>query len=111
MKWLEQEESTRKRSNKQEKKIAKKIGGSLFCNSGAKFGENDLYNEFIEVEAKTTKNKQYTLKVEELLKMQSKCRADRIAIEVIEFGNGEEYAIISFSSLIEIINKLKNDEE
>lgn len=99
--WLK-EESTRKQSGKQETKLAKKFNGKKFANSGARFGQNDIYTEHFEIEAKITKHEQYALKVEELKKLRQKTSAGRIPLEIIEFGNTEQYVVINLSDFLEM---------
>ena len=94
--WLK-DEPTRKKSAKQEGKLAKKFGGKLTSNSGARFGENDVITPDYEIEAKKTDAMSYTMKIKELRKMQAKCSNDKVAIEIVEFGNGESYVIINLN--------------
>lgn len=108
--WLGKENSTRYRSNKQEKDLAKKFGGRTTSNSGARFGENDVKSDKFEVEAKTTKSKQFILKLEDLHKMQRKCRVTKKAVFVIQFEEtGEQYALTSLIDFLDLsgLDKLK----
>lgn len=68
--WLNREKPTRKRSDKQEKRLAKQMGGVQYAGSGSVFGENDVKTKDFSIEAKTTEKKQYTLKVDDIKKAQ-----------------------------------------
>lgn len=94
-KWLHAEKATRVNSGKQEKKLAKEMGGRLFANSGAKYGENDVKTDKFEIEAKTTEAKSFILKVSEIEALHKKCRIDKIGLFIIEFSkHGEELVIL-----------------
>jgi hypothetical protein len=98
------EPTTRFRSNKQEKKLAKKLGGNTTINSGATFSQNDVVSPIFEVEAKTTNKNSFALSVNDLHKCQERCSHDRIPIMVIEFEKlGSEYAVIELQTLLSII--------
>jgi len=102
-KWLGKEKTTRDRSGKQETNLAKKFKGRTTANSGARFGENDVKSDDFEVEAKTTKSRQFILKLEDLHKMERKCRITKKAVFVIQFEDtGEEYALTSLSNFLEL---------
>ncbi len=91
--WLgkdKKKDSTRGRSDKQEKRLVKQ-----FSNSGAKFGENDLRTPELEIEAKTTAKDGYRLTVEEFRKATRKCSSGRTPVMVIEFSeHGEEFIVL-----------------
>lgn len=102
-KWLNKEVSTRERSNKQEKRLAKTFGGRTTANSGATFGENDVKTPEFDIEAKTTKSKQFILKLEDLKKMQRKTRVDKKPLFIINFEEtGDEFILLSISDFLEI---------
>ncbi len=105
-KWLQKEDSTRKRSHKQESKIAKDLKGYTTINSGATFGQNDVITDFAEVEAKTTKNKSYTLKEEEFLKLERKCKVGKLPMFIVDFeSTGKTLAVLNYEDLKYLIKK------
>ena len=102
-KWLNKEDSTRKRSDKQETRLAKSFGGRKTCNSGAKFSENDVKTPKFSIEAKTTKKKQFTLKLEELKKMERKAPFKKTPLFVLNFEEtGDEYILLPISDFLEM---------
>lgn len=102
-KWLNKEVSTRQRSDKQEKRLAKQFGGRTTSNSGATFSENDVKTPEFDIEAKTTKSKQFIVKLEDLKKMQRKTRVDKKPLFAINFEEtGDEFILISLSDFLEI---------
>jgi hypothetical protein len=109
-KWINLEETGkqhRKKSDQQEKRIAKKLGGRVTANSGARFGENDVLTDTLDMEIKGTKKKQYTLKLSDLDKMVRKSRSNRYPAFLIEFfddnGNPIRSMILTdFSDFLEM---------
>lgn len=102
-KWLNKEQTTRSRSDKQETRLAKKFGGRKTSNSGAKFGENDVKTPDFSIEAKTTKSEQFILKLKELKKMQTKTPFHKKGLFAINFENtGDEFILLSLSDFLEI---------
>lgn len=87
-KYLQEIETTRSRSNKQEHRIAKELKGKTTINSGATFGENDVIVDFCEIEAKTTKKDSFSVTYADIKKMSRKCSKVKIPIMVVDF---EEY--------------------
>lgn len=108
-KWLSRgEEPSRKRADKYDQKFAKKHGGRTYCNSGAKFGQNDVKIGDYDFETKYTDNKQYPLKAEEFRQIQRKAGISKIAVEVIRFPKeGMELAVIDLETLMGLIEKEK----
>ena len=97
---MEGKESTRSRSKKQESRIAKELRGMVTINSGATFGQNDVITDFCEVEAKTTKNKSYSLSTADWRKLKKKCAADKIPVMVIDFEEyGNSLAVLPYADL------------
>lgn len=93
-KWLGNEQPTRKLSENQEKRLAKDFGGRKTVNSGATFGQNDVITKEFEIEAKTTKSKQFILKISDMAKMFKKCSIDKIALFIVEFSEEKEEFVI-----------------
>jgi hypothetical protein len=101
-KWLIKKENptTRSRSKKQETRIAKVLSGKTTINSGATFGQNDVINDFCEVEAKTTGKNSFSLKVDDWQKMIKKCSTKKIPIFQVQMENaGLELAVIDVKDL------------
>ena len=91
---------TRFYSSKQEKKIAKEVGGKQVANSGATtFNKGDVTTDSFLIEAKTcTKaKKSFTVKKEWIEKNQEEAFAmgKLYSAVAIDFGEGENYYIIS----------------
>lgn len=104
--WLDKKETTRSRSGKQEKKLSKAFGGKTTCNSGAKFGENDVVTPQFEIEAKTTLGKGYRLTLSELNSIKRKCSFSKIPLQIIAFEEtGDSFVILSlddFKTLVKL---------
>ena len=102
-KWLNKEVSTRARSDKQEKRLARIFDGKTTPGSGSVFGENDVKTPEFDIEAKTTKSKQFIIKLEDLKKMQRKTRVDKKPLFAINFEEtGDEFILLSLSDFLEI---------
>lgn len=102
-KWLGKETPTRKRSDKQEKRLAKKFGGRTSAGSGSVFGENDVKTPEFDIEAKTTLKKQYTIKLADIKKMQTKAPFHKKALLAINFEETkEEFILLSLADFLEI---------
>lgn len=113
-KWLDNlgNEPTRKKSDKQETRLAKEFGGRKTSNSGAKFTENDVTSKSFDIEAKTTKSSQYIMKMSEIEQMERRADKDKIPIFVVEFNqHGREFVImdkqdfLTLSGTKDLINK------
>lgn len=78
---------SQKRSRKQEKRVAKKFGGSTTPASGAASVKGDIRNAFVSrTECKSTKAKSYSLKLAELQKIASEAEHGEDPIFHIEFA-------------------------
>lgn len=103
-KWLEKEESTRDRSTRQEKRLAKELGGRVTMNSGATFFENDIVTDTMEVEAKTTSKASFIVKEADLEKMALKCDSKKFPIMLIEFEKTKRVvAVLNYEDLKHIL--------
>lgn len=105
---------TRFYSNKQEKKIAKVVGGKQVSNSGATaFDKGDVLTTRFLIEAKTVTKPQktFTVKKEWIKKNQEEAFAmGKIYSAVaIDFGDGEQHYIISQKLFDKLIEVLDND--
>jgi len=110
--WLNKETPTRKRSGKQEKALREKFGGKLASNSGARFGENDIKSEDMEIEAKTTQAIGYRLTIKELDGIEKKCKMGKIPVQVIQFEqNGKSYAVLPLTEFEALINRGRSNNQ
>ncbi len=89
----------RKLSNKQEKAIAKDLGGSVIPNSGglktAANWKSDVNTDYEKIEAKITSKKRYTIKFKDLLLNRKYALLDRgkIPLFMFEFLGDRRYVI------------------
>lgn len=101
--------STRKRSSKQESRIAKQLKGHTTINSGATFGQNDVVTDFCEVEAKTTNKESFALKLSDWRLLRKKCSIGKMPILVVDFERSKDsLAVLTYDDLmflIELSNK------
>lgn len=104
---------TRFYSNRQEKKIAKEVGGKKVANSGATtFSKGDVRTDNFLIEAKTCTKEQktFTVKREWIKKNQEEAFAmgKMFSAVAIDFGDGEQYYLINqklFNKLVEALDK------
>ena len=104
---------TRFYSNRQEKKIAKEVGGKKVANSGATtFSKGDVRTDNFLIEAKTCTKEQktFTVKREWIEKNQEEAFAmgKMFSAVAIDFGDGEQYYLINqklFNKLVEALDK------
>lgn len=106
---------TRKYSDKQEKSIAKKVGGKITPNSGGtKFGGGDVLTDTFLIEAKTsTKDKKsFSIKKEWLEKMQEQAfeQGKQNSALAIDFGDGKNYYVITEKLFTELIIYLEGED-
>jgi hypothetical protein len=102
--------TTRARSGKQESKIAKDLKGHKFINSGATFGQNDVFTDFCEIEAKTTLNESFSLKLDDWRKLKKKCSSKKLPIIVVDFERSEDsLAVLNYDDLVFLIEKANED--
>lgn len=109
--------NTRYYSNKQEKKIAKKLSGKQTANSGAtKFSKGDITTEkfLIEAKTKTKESTSFSIKKEWLKKNKEEAFAmnkDYSAL-AFDFGdNGSIYYVIDEKLFMQLKNYLEKEEE
>lgn len=107
-KWLNKDKTTRARSGKQENRLAKTFGGRPTSNSGATFNENDVVTPDFEIEAKTTYNKQFPLKAQEIKNMNKKCKFGKVALFIVEFEKeSEEVVVIRTADFLRLLGLTK----
>lgn len=89
---------------KQERRVAKEIGGQVSVASGALDRKGDVRNSVMLVEAKTTGKKQYTIKATELEKIYREALIDgRLA--VLQFDlNGRSYAVFEWNDALALVD-------
>ena len=105
------EESTRKRSGKQESKIAKKLLGRKTINSGATLGQNDVITDYCEVEAKTTTKDSFTLSLADWRKLKKKCSRKKLPIMVLDFERSKDsLAILFYDDLVFLLEQANEDK-
>ena len=82
--------NSHRRAKKQEKEIAKKIGGNLTPASGAGQIKGDVrLKNIARIECKTTKNKSFSVTLEMLRKIEdAAAMAGELPIIVVEFSDG-----------------------
>ena len=90
---------TRRISGKQEAANAKMIGGRTTIASGSTpIDKGDVKSSDVREEDKYTKHRSYSLKLEELKKIEATCRGDQIPVFMVEldrFGpERRQYAVI-----------------
>lgn len=91
--------NTRQYSKKQEKRVAKDLGGKVNANSGATgFYKGDVRTDYLLVECKTaTKEvKSVSIKKEWLIKLKEEkfAMGKQHSVLAFDFGDGEDYYII-----------------
>lgn len=106
---------TRYYSNKQEKHIAKELGGKQVSNSGAtRFNKGDITLDTVLIEAKTCTNekKSFAIKKEWLIKNKEEAFAmgKMYSALAFDFGDGEQHYIISEQLFKTLINYLREEE-
>jgi hypothetical protein len=96
--WLNKSKPTRDASAKQEKRLAKTLGGRTTPNSGARFGENDVLLPEFEIEAKTTEGLGYRFTVAEFEKAEKKTKMGKSTLMVLEFTEANrEFVVMDIS--------------
>lgn len=107
---LDSPKTTRARSYKQESRIAKELKGKTTINSGATFGQNDVYTDYCEVEAKTTTHKSYNLTLADWYKLKRKCNIAKMPVMVVDFeGTPTSLAVLSFEDLKFLISQANKE--
>lgn len=105
--WMKKklhEPSTRERSDKQESRIAKDMGGRKTINSGATFKQNDVETDTFEIEAKTTKKSSFSLNLTTWDKMEQRTPLCKIPLMVIDFEEANEsFAVIKYEDFLNLI--------
>jgi hypothetical protein len=87
--WLDKKDNPRKFSQRREKKIAKKMGGKLTANSGARWhSKGDIKTEDSLVEVKSTAGATMAIHKSWLEKIRDEAiKAGKDPVVVLDFGN------------------------
>ena len=107
--------STRYYSSRQEKRIAKAVGGKTVPNSGAiTFGAGDITSDkwLFEAKTKMEESKSFTIKREWIEKNKEEAFAmgkDYSAV-VIDFGDGKQYYLLDEKTFLRMKNYLEEAE-
>lgn len=108
--------ATRHYSDKQEKAVAKAIGGRQTANSGATaWQKSDVLSDIFAIECKThtEPREQMTVKREWILKNREEAfqMGKRHSAVAIDFGDGENHYVISESDFLFLLEKLRENNE
>lgn len=103
--------NTRKYSSKQEKRVAKNLGGKVTSNSGATaFYKGDVTTDHILIECKTSikETKSATIKKEWLTKLKEEkfAMGKLYSSLAFDFGDGEDYFIIDKALMKRLVNHI-----
>lgn len=106
---------TRFYSNKQEKRVAKELGGKTTCNSGAyRFSGGDvvLDNWLLECKTVTKPQKSFTLQKEWFTKNKEEKFAMHKSYSalVFDFGDGEQHYVIDETLFKRLVKKLQEED-
>jgi hypothetical protein len=103
--------NSHRRSKNQERQLADKLGGKLTPASGARDVKGDVrIKGFVRLEAKTTKNKSFSVTIEMIDKIETAAvGASEMPVIVVEFNDGfgrklKEVAILPMYSLQTLID-------
>ncbi len=106
--------NSHRRSKKQEREIAKTTGGRLVPASGAKDVKGDVrIKGFLRIEAKTTKNKSFSVTLEMIEKLETAATGvAEMPVMIIEFNDGfgrkiKELAVMPVYALNTLIDGQK----
>lgn len=106
--------STRYYSGKQEKRIAKAVGGTIVPNSGAiKFGAGDVRTDkwLFEAKTKTSESQSFSVKKSWLDKNKEEMFAmgKEYSALVFDFGDGNNYYVLDEKTFLEMKDALENN--
>ena len=96
---------SRRQADKQEKRVAKKLGARQTIASGqTPIDKGDVRSENVRVECKYTDKKSYSLKAEDLQKIANASRGNQIPLFYVEFRqHGEGYYVVPEGWFIELL--------
>ena len=106
--------ATRYYSERQEKRIAKAVGGKVVPNSGAiTFGAGDVRTEdwLFEAKTKTSDSQSFSIKKEWLLKNKEEMFAmgKSYCALVFDFGDGNNYYVLDEKTFLKMKEAFDND--
>ena len=107
--WIVTKEKSdkRKRADKHEKKVAKKIGGKQTIASGSTpIEKGDVKSKHLHVECKTTEKKSFSLKCSDLKKIASQSPSGKIPTFVVQFEhehNNDNYYIVDEGWFLQLL--------
>mgnify|MGYP003627714404 CR=1 FL=1 len=105
----------REKSDKHEKKAAKKIRGRQTPASGAMaFNKADVYSDLVRMECKTTEKKSYSIKKDLLLKVAGETEHGKIPVFNIQFegiGSHLNYYVIDEGFFLELLDLWRKENE
>jgi hypothetical protein len=105
--------STREQADKEERKLAKKLGGRQTSNSGAgPWDKGDVVAQGCRIDHKYTDAKQYTFRAADLRKLIGECKSwEEIALLWIKFRTlNEEYVIMSSDDFTRILDQRSSEK-
>ena len=105
----------REKSDRHEKRAAKKIRGRQTPASGAMaFNKADVYSDIVRMECKTTEKKSYSLKKELLLKVAEETERGKIPVFNIRYEDESgnlNYYVIDEGFFLELLELWRNENE
>jgi hypothetical protein len=95
-------------SRKQERKVAKDLGGSVVVASGSRwFSKGDVKAQGVLVECKTTDKQSYILHEADLKKIAAQgIRERRLGLMQLEFSERSTWAIVQWETFKELVDEL-----
>ena len=101
-KWMTDKPPVRKKSIKKEQGLAKQLSkGKTYSNSGARFRQNDISSEDMDIEHKYTEKNSFVLKAAELEKLRQRSDTRKVPVFVIEFESlGKKYAVVELNDIL-----------
>ena len=108
--------STRYYSDKQEKAIAKAVGGKQTANSGATpFSKGDVRKDdwLLECKTHTEPREQFTIKRDWIDKNKEEAfqMGKHHSAVVLDFGDGEQHYLISQKEFLQLLEYMKEEKE
>lgn len=101
---------SKNKSKKQEKSIAKQVGGSLVANSGSGRAKGDVNTDFFKIEIKYTDNKFIKLNYDWLNKIEEEAFSDGRYPALYFDILGAEWVCIRKQEFLTFLNYLREDK-
>ena len=97
------------RSKQQEKELAARFKGRTTANSGAGYKKADVHADLVIIEAKTTKNKSFSITSKMIDKLESDTLgSDKIPVIAVELELGKKKVYVIPDWAIELVLGMKN---